>query len=52
MAGLVPAINVFGSGYRVDVDARDISAFTRVFDALCAGMTRRVRRVRDVKIAC
>jgi hypothetical protein len=22
------------------VDARDISAFTRVFDALCAGMTR------------
>ena len=22
-----------------DVDARDISAFTRVFDALCAGMT-------------
>jgi len=24
------------------VDARDISAFTRVFDALCAGMTRRV----------
>jgi hypothetical protein len=24
-----------------DVDARDISAFTRVFDALCAGMTSR-----------
>jgi hypothetical protein len=23
-----------------DVDARDISAFTRVFNALCAGMTR------------
>jgi hypothetical protein len=22
-----------------DVDARDTSAFTRVFDALCAGMT-------------
>ena len=22
-----------------DVDARDMSAFTRVFDALCAGMT-------------
>jgi hypothetical protein len=24
-----------------DVDGRDISAFTRVFDALCAGMTCR-----------
>jgi len=24
------------------VDARDISAFTRVFDALCAGMTVQV----------
>jgi len=27
-------------GYE-DVDARDISAFTRVFNALCAGMARR-----------
>jgi len=26
------------SGFQ-DVDARDISAFTRVFDAPCAGMT-------------
>jgi hypothetical protein len=25
-----------------DVDARDISAFTRVFNALCAGMTPRL----------
>ena len=30
MAGLVPAIHVFGRGTK-DVDARDISAFTRVF---------------------
>jgi hypothetical protein len=40
MAGLVPAIHVFLvlRGYE-DVDARDASAFTRVFDVLCAGMT-------------
>jgi len=44
MAGLVPAIHVFGEAGKEDVDARDTSAFTRVFDALCAGMTRRVRR--------
>jgi len=37
MAGLVPAIHVLR--HQKDVDARDISAFTRVFDALCAGMT-------------
>jgi hypothetical protein len=37
MAGLVPAIHVFAA--KKVVDARDISAFTRVFDALCAGMT-------------
>jgi hypothetical protein len=30
LAGLAP---------KKDVDARDTSAFTRVFDALCAGMT-------------
>jgi hypothetical protein len=47
MAGLVPAINSptltlpqTGEGREgaEDVDARDTSAFTRVFDALCAGM--------------
>src|SRR5262249_134693 len=38
MAGLVPAIHVFAKRPEV-VDARDISAFTRVFDALCPGMT-------------
>jgi hypothetical protein len=31
MAGLVPAIHVFGAANEEDVDARDISAFTRVF---------------------
>ena len=50
MAGLVPAIHDFLSKAKEDVDARDISAFTRVHspsktgvnalsDALCAGMT-------------
>jgi len=39
MAGLVPAIHDFDAERLQDVDARDISAFTRVFDALCAGMT-------------
>jgi hypothetical protein len=34
----MPAIGVCARGK--DVDARDTSAFTRVFDALCAGMTR------------
>ena len=38
MAGLVPAIHVL-LATKKDVDARDLSAFTRVFDALCAGMT-------------
>ena len=49
MAGLVPAIHVLLDARKrrkmkktkKDVDARDISAFTRVFDALCAGMTSR-----------
>jgi hypothetical protein len=38
---LVPAIHVFlcRRARKQDVDARDTSAFTRVFDALCAGMT-------------
>ena len=31
MAGLVPAIHVFLCSGTEDVDARDISAFTRVF---------------------
>jgi hypothetical protein len=45
MAGfvrLVPAIHVFACRNKVgwkDMDARAIGAFTRVFDALCAGMT-------------
>jgi hypothetical protein len=40
MAGLGPAIHDFPFlATKQDVDARDISAFTRVFDALCAGMT-------------
>jgi hypothetical protein len=40
MAGLVPAIYVLLARLqKKDVDARDISAFTRVFDALCAGVT-------------
>jgi hypothetical protein len=39
MPGLVPGIHVFGSA-KEDVDGRDISAFTRVFDALCPAMTR------------
>ena len=40
MAGLVRAIHVFATPRdREDVDARDTSAFTRAFDALCAGMT-------------
>jgi len=37
MAGLVPAIHVLFQR-KQDIDARDISAFTRAFDALCAGM--------------
>jgi hypothetical protein len=37
MAGLGPAIHVFAACIKKDVDARDISAFTRVFDALWAG---------------
>jgi hypothetical protein len=39
MAGLVPAIHVFDLAIRKTLDARAISAFTRVLDALCAGMT-------------
>ena len=39
MAGLVPAIHVLAVSEEQDVGARDISAFTRVFNALCAGMT-------------
>jgi hypothetical protein len=45
MAGLVrlvPAIHVLlATRKKEDVDARDTSAFTRVFNALCAGMTSR-----------
>ena len=39
MAGLVPAIHVFDSQGEQDVDARDTSAFTRVF--------RRAKRGHD-----
>jgi hypothetical protein len=43
--GFVPAIHVFSSSLaKKDVDARDISAFTRVFNALCAGMTSQMLR--------
>jgi hypothetical protein len=36
MAGLVPAISII---FAVNRDPRDISAFTRVFDALCPRVT-------------
>jgi len=40
MPGLVPGIHVLLRRLRKkDVDGRDISAFTRVFDALCPAMT-------------
>jgi hypothetical protein len=39
MAGLVPAIHVFAAGKRKTWMPADISAFTRVFDALCPAMT-------------
>jgi hypothetical protein len=41
MAGLVPVIRLSlpPCARKQDVDARDTSAFMRVFDALCAGMT-------------
>jgi len=43
MAGLRPGHPRLAchSFKKKDVDARDISAFTRVCDALCAGMTNR-----------
>src|SRR6185503_14982168 len=54
--GLMPMCSMFArharpcAGYprltfwKQVVDGRDISAFTRVFDALCPAMTRRARR--------
>jgi hypothetical protein len=39
MPGLGPGIHVFLSAAKQDVDGRDTSAFTRVFDALCPAMT-------------
>jgi hypothetical protein len=42
MPGLGPGIHVFLVALSEDVDGRDISAFTRVFDALCPAMTWRV----------
>jgi hypothetical protein len=48
MAGLVPAIYVFAVLIKQGADARDISAFTRVFDALCAGMTSKSSSVKNV----
>jgi len=41
MPGLVPGIHVFlfHDCSKHDVDGRDTSAFTRVFDALCPAMT-------------
>jgi hypothetical protein len=40
MPGLVPGIHVFLQPSKQVVDGRDISAFTRVFDALCPAMTQ------------
>jgi hypothetical protein len=40
----VPAIHVFFDEMKQDVDARQISAFTRVFDALWPGMTSQTMR--------
>jgi hypothetical protein len=42
MPGLVPGIHVLLHFIKKDVDGRDTSAFTRVFDALCPAMTWRV----------
>jgi hypothetical protein len=36
---VVPASHVFDLAIKQDMDARARSAFTRVSDALCAGMT-------------
>src|SRR5262245_21293700 len=44
MPGLVPNIHVFLMHSEQDVDGRDISAFTRVFDALCPATTERLRQ--------
>jgi len=50
IAGLVPAVHVL-LATKKDVDAHDISAFTRVFDALFAVMT--VERPEQInKEAC
>jgi hypothetical protein len=38
MPGLVPGIHVFAF-HQQDVDGRDISAFARVYNALCPAMT-------------
>jgi hypothetical protein len=42
MPGLGPGIHVFLVALGEDVDGRDISAFTRVFNALRPAMTWRV----------
>jgi hypothetical protein len=48
MPGLVPGIHVFFERCNTkDVDGRDISALTRVFDALCPAMTWRARRFQQ-----
>jgi hypothetical protein len=50
MPALVAGIHVFLISYsKQGVDGRDISAFTRVFDALCPAMTadRQVGRQRE-----
>jgi len=39
MPGLVPGIHVLLHCIKKDVDGRDKSALTRVFDALCPAMT-------------
>jgi hypothetical protein len=44
MPGFMPGIHVFlVCCGKQDLDGRDTSAFTRVFDALCPAMTGRAR---------
>jgi hypothetical protein len=41
MPALVAGIHVLLHFFKKDVDGRDISVFTRVFNALCPAMTTR-----------
>jgi hypothetical protein len=44
----LPGIHVLLARCAKDVDGRDISAFTRVFDALCPAMTLRESRMKPI----